>query len=354
MREQHRDTGGADPGRPLPPSLLLHLRRLRAQPQDARPLLGGGRAVLRETRAAALPGTPGGARVPLGVPPLLSPASGVTPMSPGLSHRTGLRDGWDLGGRDATAHLHPLVGVCEELGKRGINARSPTRITQLRLGAKGLRGQGAAPHPRPAPGLSRPPALPHKAAEEQPRCSVPRSRCSRPGPIPRTSRGCCAAAEPSRCSRSVLTPVSRSPPTRLAGLGGSLGVSSLHGSCWILRDLCLERCLCWRGSLGSVEPQFVLSVLEKDLGVPRTPQFALKGVPGALVFIPLPAGRGSVYRLCWEFRFSLLIFGLVSPNAARGSPKPRAHLRVCRDTAASGRYQGLSWSCQRGGHPRRS
>ncbi|XP_033375355.1 uncharacterized protein C8orf58 homolog isoform X2 [Parus major] len=58
-------------------------------------------------------------------------------------------------------------------GKREINALSAHGTTQLGLGAN-----GRPPHPRPAPQLCRPPALPHKAPEEQPLSSQPGSQCS--------------------------------------------------------------------------------------------------------------------------------------------------------------------------------
>ncbi|CAM9765043.1 unnamed protein product, partial [Bubo scandiacus] len=70
-RTRAEHAGGADPGRPVPAPILLRLRRLRPQPEDEGPLLGGRRALLRETRPPPLPGPPGGAHHPLGVPPVL-------------------------------------------------------------------------------------------------------------------------------------------------------------------------------------------------------------------------------------------------------------------------------------------
>lgn len=49
-----QEPGCAHPGGAVPPSRLLHLCRLRAELKDARALLGGGRAVLREARPPAL------------------------------------------------------------------------------------------------------------------------------------------------------------------------------------------------------------------------------------------------------------------------------------------------------------
>ncbi|XP_071068802.1 PDZ and LIM domain protein 2 isoform X4 [Dasypus novemcinctus] len=54
-----QEPGRAHPGRALPPPRLLRVRRLRAEPQDARALLGGGRALLREARPPALLGVLG-------------------------------------------------------------------------------------------------------------------------------------------------------------------------------------------------------------------------------------------------------------------------------------------------------
>lgn len=51
-----QEPGGAHPGGAVPPPRLLHLRRLRAEPEDARALLGGGRAVLREACPPAVLG----------------------------------------------------------------------------------------------------------------------------------------------------------------------------------------------------------------------------------------------------------------------------------------------------------
>uniref|UniRef100_A0A663EBV5 PDZ and LIM domain 2 n=1 Tax=Aquila chrysaetos chrysaetos TaxID=223781 RepID=A0A663EBV5_AQUCH len=41
VRQHHRDASGADPGWPLPAPVVLRLRRLRPQPEDAGSLLGG-------------------------------------------------------------------------------------------------------------------------------------------------------------------------------------------------------------------------------------------------------------------------------------------------------------------------
>ncbi|XP_032568428.1 PDZ and LIM domain protein 2 isoform X2 [Chiroxiphia lanceolata] len=129
VREQHRHAGGADPGRAVPAPVLLQLRRLRPQPQDEGPLLGGRRAVLRETRPPALPGPPGGARVPPArVPPLLSHRIPPPPRVPGSAPRPHSPTG--VGGVVGGLRAPPGSGWPGFLGR---DALQPPTFTHMRV-----------------------------------------------------------------------------------------------------------------------------------------------------------------------------------------------------------------------------
>lgn len=170
-----------------------------------------------------------------------------------------------------------------------------------------------------------------------------------------------------------VAPGAMGDPPRLAWTGGSLGVSNLRGSFWKgSSGTSVLRCLCWRGNLGSLEPQFALSVLEKEPGGFLEPPVCAEEGPWTPGFHPTPYWEGPRLPAALGiqvFPSHIWADGPVPAPGARWVPKcgvgvPKTQdlspcvpqLRLCRDpppAATSGRYRGLSWSCQRGGNPQK-